>query len=289
MARSSSSSGKRSTGSAAPQTPPSILGKPRTIAIANFKGGVGKTTTAVNLAGALILREKRVLLVDLDSQCNASTALNITISANNLGTRYLLQDDTYPASDCIYGRGPFLDVIPADPDLVDLEQKLLVAPEGRLRLRAKLEKQTRQYDYVLLDCPPSVGALTQCALVAATEVIIPVDVGFFSVDGLVRMLSIVEQIRKAYNPQLTLAGILATKFDSRTTLSEQTVQMIRDQELPLFATKIRISVDIIRAQMARSPVSIFAPGSHADADYQTLTEELLPAKVIPLRQRKRAQ
>lgn len=204
-----------------PNTPAQIPGKPRTIAIANFKGGVGKTTTAVNLAGALILREKRVLLIDLDSQCNASTALNITISTNNLGTRYLLQDDTYPARECLYDRGPLLDVIPADPDLVDLEQKLLVAPEGRLRLRAKLEKETQQYNYVLLDCPPSVGALTQCALVAATDVLIPVDVGFFSVDGLVRMLSIVEQIRKAYNPQLALAGILATKFDGRRSLSRQ--------------------------------------------------------------------
>jgi chromosome partitioning protein len=291
MARSSSSSGRRSNSkrSAPPNTPPQVAEKARVIAIANFKGGVGKTTTAVNLAGAFILREKRVLLVDLDSQCNASTALNITISTNNLGTRYLLQDDTYPASDCTYSRGPFLDVIPADPDLVELEQKLLVAPEGRLRLREKLEKEIRQYDYVLLDCPPSVGALTQCALVAATDVIIPVDVGFFSVDGLVRMLSIIKQICKAYNPQLTLAGILATKFDGRTTLSEQTAQMILDQGLPLFATKVRISVDIIRAQMARSPVSIFAPGSHGDADYQALAEELLPAKVIPLRQRKRAQ
>jgi chromosome partitioning protein len=272
-----------------PKAPPQTLKKPHTIALANFKGGVGKTTTAVNLAGALILREKQVLLVDLDAQCNASTALNITLTEDHLGTRSLLQEDAYGLDECAYTRGPYLDVIPADPALADLEQHLLMAPEGRLRLRTKLDTAAGRYDYVLLDCPPSVGALTQCALVAATEVIIPVDVGFFSVDGLARMLNILEQIQKAYNPALRLAGILATKFDSRTTLSEQTIDTIRTQGLPLFQTKIRISVDIIRAQMARCPVSIYAPGSNADADYQALAEELLPAKVIPLRRQKRAE
>jgi chromosome partitioning protein len=241
------------------------------------------------LAAALAIDGKKTLLVDTDPQGNSTTGLGIDRLqlASSLydvlaGTRFL--DDVLCQTEV-----PELLLVPASRDLVGAEVELVNAERREYRLKDALTSVNDKFDYVLLDCPPSVVALTQCALVAATDVIIPVDVGFFSVDGLVRMLSIVEQIRKAYNPQLTLAGILATKFDSRTTLSEQTVQMIRDQELPLFATKIRISVDIIRAQMARSPVSIFAPGSHADADYQTLTEELLPAKVIPLRQRKRAQ
>ena len=144
-----------------------------------------------------------------------------------------------------------------------------------------------QYDFVLLDCPPDMGVLTQSALVAAHEVIIPVDVGFFSVAGLARIVSIIDDIRNTYNPELKIAGVLATKYDPRTTLSETTVSEIRAQRLPMFDTKIRISVDIIRSQMARVPVSIYATESHGAEDYNALAAEMLPGKVIPLRQRKR--
>src|SRR6266700_3890078 len=222
----------------------------RIIAIANNKGGVGKTTTAMNLAGAFVLKEHKVLAIDLDPQCNASIAFNVIVDANSPGIRHLLVGDRFSLSQCLYDRGSYCD-------------------------------------FVLLDCPPDMGVLTQSALVAAHEVIIPVDVGFFSVAGLARIVSIINDIRNTYNPELKIAGVLATKYDPRTTLSETTVSEIRAQRLPMFDTKIRISVDIIRSQMARVPVSIYAKESHGAEDYNALAAEMLPGKVIPLRQRRR--
>jgi len=259
----------------------------RIVAIANNKGGVGKTTTAMNLAGAFVLKERKVLAIDLDPQCNASIAFNVIVDANSPGVRHLLVGDRFRLSQCVYERGPYCDFIPADPDLAELQTQLLIDPKGRTRLRDHLQRIIGQYDFVLLDCPPDMGVLTQSALVAAHEVIMPVDVGFFSVAGLARIVRIIEDIRNAYNPELKIAGVLATKYDPRTTLSETTVSEIQAQGLPIFDTKIRISVDIIRAQMERLPVNLYATDCHAAADYAALAEEILPAKVISLRSARR--
>jgi chromosome partitioning protein len=212
-------------GAEAPSHP--SMPSPRIIAIANNKGGVGKTTTAINLTGALVTHEKRVLLIDLDPQANASIGLNVLIAPTAFGTKLLLQDDRYTIAECVYEKSPFLDVIPSHRTLADTQHTLLLDPDGRTRLRTKLQTGGKPYDVILLDCPPEVGLLSQSALVAATDVLIPVDVGYFSVDGLENMLEIVERIKHSHNPSLNLFGILVTKFDARTTLAQTTIETIR--------------------------------------------------------------
>jgi len=153
----------------------------RTIAISNNKGGVGKTTTAMNLAGAFVLQQRKVLVIDMDPQTNASIAFNVEVTKDNPSIRHVLMNDTMPLDECIYERGPYCDFIPADLQLEDIQRDLYVDPQGRLKLREKLQTAIGRYDFILIDCPPDVGMLTQNALVAAREVLLPVDIGFFSI------------------------------------------------------------------------------------------------------------
>ncbi len=260
----------------------------RTIAISNNKGGVGKTTTAMNLAGAFVLQQRKVLVIDMDPQTNASIAFNVEVTKDNPSIRHVLMNDTMPLDECIYERGPYCDFIPADLQLEDIQRDLYVDPQGRLKLREKLQTAIGRYDFILIDCPPDVGMLTQNALAAASEVLLPVDIGFFSIAGLSRMVQIIDGIRAKDNPALKVLGILPTKYDGRTTLSDNTITAIQKQRLPIFQTRIRISVDIIRAQMERLPVVLYAEHSNAAQDYIALANEILPAKVIPMRARRRA-
>jgi chromosome partitioning protein len=265
--------------------------RPRIVALCNQKGGTAKTTSTINLAGSLVLREKKVLVIDLDAQANASIALDVIISSEAFGTRLLLQDDRYSIADCAYAKGTHLDVIPSHLTLIDIHQQLLLDPSGRMRLKNKLREGGKNYDFIFLDCPPDVGALSQSALIAATDVLIPVDVGYFSIDGLENMLDVIEQVRNVYNADLNLFGVLITKFDSRTSLARSTQEVIRNQGLPLLEPPIRICVDVIRAQMERVPIEVLAPGSTASVDYAAIAEQLLSPlpvvgrNVVPLRQR----
>ena len=266
--------------------------RPRIVAAASQKGGTSKTTSTISLAGSLVLREKKVLVIDLDPQANASVGLDIIISPEALGTRLLLQDDRYSIADCVYAKGTHLDVIPSHRTLIDIQQQLLLDPAGRMRLKNKLKEGGKNYDFIFLDTPPDIGALTQSALIASTDVLVPIDLGYFAIDGLENMLDIIEQVRNVYNPNLNLFGILLTKYDARTTLARSTQEVIRAKGLPLLEPPIRICVEIIRSQLERVPIEIFAPHSTAAADYAAIAEQLLhpipmvARNVVPLRQQR---
>ncbi|MEO2061021.1 MAG: ParA family protein [Mesonia sp.] len=246
------------------------------IAIANQKGGVGKTTTSVNLAAALGVLEKKVLLIDADPQANASSGLGLDVENVEAGT-YQLLEHTLKAEDAIVStESPNLDIIPAHIDLVAIEIELVDQDQRESMLRNAIVSLKEKYDYILIDCAPSLGLLTLNALTAADSVIIPIQCEYFALEGLGKLLNTIKSVQKIHNNNLDIEGLLLTMYDSRLRLSNQVVEEVKKHfEEMVFDTIIQRNVRLSEAPSYGESIINYDAGSKGANNYLSLAEEII--------------
>lgn len=250
------------------------------IAIANQKGGVGKTTTTVNLAAALGVLEKRVLLIDADPQANASSGLGIDVENVELGT-YQVLEHTASVNDAIQKtNSPNVDIIPAHIDLVAIEIELVDKEQREYMLQKAVTDIAKKYDYVLIDCAPSLGLITLNSLVAADSVIIPIQCEYFALEGLGKLLNTIKSVQSIHNPNLDIEGLLLTMFDSRLRLSNQVVEEVRKHfSTMVFDTIIRRNTRLGEAPSYGESIIAYDATSKGAVNYLSLANEIIKKNV----------
>ncbi|MGC6431320.1 MAG: ParA family protein [Jejuia sp.] len=246
------------------------------IAIANQKGGVGKTTTSVNLAASLGVLEKKVLLIDADPQANATSGLGIDVESVEIGT-YQLLEHTNTAKEAIVATDtPNLDIIPAHIDLVAIEIELVDKDEREYMLKKAIQDVKSKYDFILIDCAPSLGLLTLNALTAADSVLIPIQCEYFALEGLGKLLNTIKSVQKVHNADLDYEGLLLTMYDSRLRLSNQVVEEVQKHFNDMvFQTIIQRNVRLSEAPSYGESIINYDAGSKGASNYLSLAEEII--------------
>lgn len=246
----------------------------KVIAIANQKGGVGKTTTAINLSSLLAAAEKRTLLIDIDPQANSSSGLSVNDQSPSV---YEVLIGTRPVEEVIINTYmPFLDLLPSNINLVGAEIEMVDMDDRERLLRKALQKIDSSYDFVLIDCPPSLGLLTLNALTSSNSVLIPVQCEYFALEGLGQLLNTINIVKKHFNKDLTIEGVLLTMFDTRLRLSHQVAEEVRKYfGDKVFDTIIHRNVRISEAPSYGKPVILYDAISSGSKNYMALAAEVI--------------
>ena len=255
----------------------------RIYTLVNQKGGVGKTTTAINLGAYLAQKNQRVLLIDLDPQANATSCLGIDRRNVPGGTYDVLLNTTSPLKFILHNPRLKLSILPSSPALAGAEVELVPEIARESRLLQSLKLVIERYDYILIDCPPSLGLLTLNALTASNSVLIPVQCEYFALEGLGQLLNTINIVKQYYNPDLTIEGVLLTMFDTRLRLSHQVAEEVRKYfGEKVFNTVINRNVRISEAPSFGKPIILYDAVSTGAQNYMAFAAELIERNSKPI-------